>query len=45
MSSTWTRVVAALCSLALVLAVAGGCDTVANKAKQGGDAGGSTGYP
>jgi hypothetical protein len=45
MGSTWKRIIVALCSVSLVLAVAGGCDTVRDKAKQGGDAGGSTGYP
>jgi hypothetical protein len=46
------RVLVAMLSAALTLGVAAGCDSVkgvgnstGNKIKQGGDAGGSTGYP
>ncbi len=52
MISKRSRAVTAIVSLVLVVAVAAGCDSVkgvgnstGDKIKQGGDAGGSTGYP
>ncbi len=52
MTSPTKRVLTAVLGVALTLGVASGCnsvkgvgDSTGNKIKQGGDAGGSTGYP